>query len=234
MRNAVDTWSVWADGVLAGIGAPADAANIDTLWAWSGAESGNDRMRFNNPLNTTQPEGPGNVDANSAGVKIYPTVEQGITATVITLLNGRYGIIVSNLRNSVPRAAWGNACRQLETWGTGCTWITHNYGAAPQQAGGIDLTPEEHQWLQFLYNNLIAGSEDNPAGVSTRVHFIFNDMVQGTEDNAAGVAATVHRIEAAIKGITVTAGSGLSPAQDQMLQQISAGLARIEAALRTA
>lgn len=133
------SWSSWAAAVLTGIGAPVDDVNFDTLWAWSGAESGPNRMRWNNPLNTTQPEGPGNVDANSVGVKIYPTETQGVRATVLTLRNGYYPLIVSHLRNSVPRQQWGDACAQLGVWGTGCAWITRYYGAAPGVMGDKEV-----------------------------------------------------------------------------------------------
>lgn len=122
-------WLIWADGTLLGISAPADDTNLLTLWDWSHAESGSDVMRWNNPLNTTQPE-PGAVDMNSVGVKRYPDIDTGVLATVTTLLNGFYPAIVSNLRESVPQAQWSNACHDLGTWGTGCGWI-----------GAIDTNP---------------------------------------------------------------------------------------------
>ena len=59
-------WEQWASGVLGGIGAPVDTANVDTLWGWSNAESGADVMRWNNPLNTTEPW-PGAQNMNSVG-----------------------------------------------------------------------------------------------------------------------------------------------------------------------
>lgn len=127
------SFNTWAAGVLERISAPVNATNLDTLWAWATAESGASVMRWNNPLNTTQPEGGGNVDANNVGVKIYPTEIQGIIATAVTLLNGYYPRIVDHLRRSVPRQQWSDCCAELGTWGTGCAWITRLYGAVPGQ-----------------------------------------------------------------------------------------------------
>jgi hypothetical protein len=127
------TWTDWAAGVLNGIGAPINTTNIETLWAWSGAESGTaDRMRWNNPLNSTLPWlSPPSHPMNSVGVQFYMDVPSGIAATVATLVNGYYPTICSHLRNSVPRASWGDACHELGTWGTGCGWLTPAYGPAP-------------------------------------------------------------------------------------------------------
>lgn len=132
-------WSDWAAGVLNGIAAPNDPTNIDTLWAWSNAESGSDVMRWNNPLNTTQPW-PNAVNMNSVGVKAYATENDGMAATVTTLLNGFYPTILANFRTSLPRQQWQNACANLGTWGTGCAWIALYYGAAPGTLGGPTLT----------------------------------------------------------------------------------------------
>lgn len=136
--------------MLAGIGAPDDATNTDTLWAWSSAEGG---LGHNNPLNTTYPMAnatPWNTLSNGFHVWVYATIEDGINATVYTLLNGRYPTIVSHLRNSIPRQQWGDACGELGVWGTGCGWINTFYGPAPGQEAN-DLTPQEDQWLAEVH-----------------------------------------------------------------------------------
>lgn len=131
MATYPSDWQSWAQGVLAGIGAPVNDTNLSTLWNWSHAESGSDVMRWLNPLNTTQ-NAAGATSQNSVGVKSYPDLATGIAATVETLLNGRYGQIVGNLQQSVPQSQWGNACTDLGVWGTGCGWL----GAlAPVTAG---------------------------------------------------------------------------------------------------
>jgi hypothetical protein len=141
-------WDLWASSVLLRIGAPVNEINADTIWAWSNAESGADVMRWNNPLNTTQ-DWPGAVNMNSVGVKRYLTVQDGIGATVVTLTNGFYPVILANFRASVPRAQWGNACPNLGVWGTGCGWLQGIYGPVPGNLGG-DMTPEEHEDLIAL------------------------------------------------------------------------------------
>jgi hypothetical protein len=146
------TWETWATAVLPGVGAPVNAINLDTLWAWSHAESGADVMRWNNPLNTTE-YWPGAVAMNSVGVKRYASENDGVLATVATLDNGYYPVILANLRSSVPRAQWGNACANLDTWGTGCGWLQATYGPAPGILGGSVMyilqgsTAAEYLWI---------------------------------------------------------------------------------------
>jgi hypothetical protein len=153
------TWTDWAVGVLNGIGAPINTTNIEALWAWSGSESGTaDRMRWNNPLNTTLPWlSPPSHPMNSVGVQFFMDVPSGIAATVATLVNGYYPTILSHLRNSVPRAQWGDACHELGVWGTGCAWLTPTYGPAPGvlQGGFGNLTDQEiNDQFNFLSQKL--------------------------------------------------------------------------------
>lgn len=144
-------WRAWADQVLAGIGAPDSAINLASLQAWSQQESGSDLMRWNNPLNTTQLMA-GSLPMNSVGVQRYPSPETGATATIWTLLNGRYPGIVDHLRRSVPLDEWGDVCGELQTWGTGCGWI----------GGTNDMTPEELQSaLRSVLNEGVGNGQDN-------------------------------------------------------------------------
>src|SRR5713226_3116562 len=97
-------WLTWAIDVLHELAAPITDTNLFVLFDWSVAESTQDVMRWNNPLNTTQ-YAPGAVDMNDKNVKRYPSVEAGVWATVVTLTNGRYWTIVGNLRKSIPEEA---------------------------------------------------------------------------------------------------------------------------------
>lgn len=124
--NRNDAWHQWAYGVLNGIGAPINQTNLDTLWNWSIKESGQNVMRWNNPLNTTQ-NAPGATSQNSVGVKSYPDVTTGIAATTQTLTNGRYPNIVDALKQSVPTSQWSASpaiVKQLGTWGSGANWLS--------------------------------------------------------------------------------------------------------------
>ncbi len=129
-------WNTWAASVLSKVGAPLSQTNYDTLWNWSHAESGSNVMRWNNPLNTTQPY-PGATNANSVGVKIYPNASAGAQATANTLLNGYYPDIVQNLRSGLPTSQWSTKAQaQVSKWGTGLSFL-HATAAAPTAAGRL-------------------------------------------------------------------------------------------------
>jgi len=102
--------------ILSGIGAPVTPENKRFMYAWRVAEGG--QAAFN-PFNTTQ-GAPGATNYNTAGVKNYTSEEQGVAATVKTLLNGRYGEIVSVLRDGGPGASAAAAQALARSpWGTG-------------------------------------------------------------------------------------------------------------------
>lgn len=140
------SFGTWYVGVMNGIGAPINEVTLDVCWTWARRESEPyDPMHINNPLDSTWGM-PGASPWNSFGdgehVWIYADVQDGITATVLTLLDGRYPIILDHLRRSVPRTQWQDACAELGTWGTGCDWLTTTvFGAAP----GGTLPPEVTQ-----------------------------------------------------------------------------------------
>lgn len=164
------SWADWAAGVLDQIGAPYEPINNDTLWAWSNAESGSDVMRWNNPLNTTL-DCCGGVNQNPVGVKAYPTVQDGITATASTLLNGRYPIIVSHLQTSIPRQSWDDACGELGTWGTGCGWLHTDYGAAP---GLITPTGVDAMLIQIGNGNAYVVGDNGKRLIAAAELFVWN------------------------------------------------------------
>lgn len=245
----VDPYTQWAAGVLGGISAPMSSANEDTLWAWSGKESGSDRMRWNNPLNTTQ-ELPRAVDPdmNAVGVEAYSSVQDGITATVQTLLNGRYPTIVAHLRNSVPRALWGDACAELDTWGTGCgAWLTTNFGAAAGSAVGEDMATgmliKDSRGATWFTAGLFgpkrpvadSGEEDAYAAALTSLGFdatVRTDIPQfvvDLMDDDPGSASP--RFEDATKAALDAIKAELAAGTDA---GTAAAVARIEAALKAA
>lgn len=85
--------------ILAGVGAPVTDNNLNFLYGWRQAEGGHAAF---NPFNTTQ-KATGATAYNSVGVKNYTSEEQGIAATIKTLKNGRYEVILSAMRaDSVP------------------------------------------------------------------------------------------------------------------------------------
>jgi hypothetical protein len=111
----------WQRQLLRGIGAPITPANLQFLNEWHQREGGGDKNDANfNPLNTTQ-GAPGSSSMNSVGVKRYRSGQQGIRATVQTLLNGYYNDIVGGLRSGKATSAQLASSPSLKKWGTG-TW----------------------------------------------------------------------------------------------------------------
>lgn len=96
----------WVSSLLSGIGAPVTSANVATIKAWINHETkwttavGDDSpFLTHNPLNTTR-DGYGSTGTlNSDGVKYYPTFQDGLEATIATLENGDYPVILGLLRS---------------------------------------------------------------------------------------------------------------------------------------
>jgi hypothetical protein len=90
--------AVFIAAVLTGIGAPDTAANQASLVHWMEQEEPqSDWNHWNNPLNTTQAE-PGSSPENSVSVQSFPSLTEGLAATIATLLNGNYPDILLQLR----------------------------------------------------------------------------------------------------------------------------------------
>ena len=100
--------------VLTGIGAPITNNNLLYLYAWRQAEGGSAAF---NPFNTTQ-KALGATNYNKVGVKNYTSAEQGISATVKTLLNGKYSGIISSLKADAEPSQTADALI-ASPWGTG-------------------------------------------------------------------------------------------------------------------
>lgn len=204
-------WLDWAGDVLGELSAPLSGVNEDTLNAWSHAESGSDVMRWNNPLNTTLIWAGVNNPMNPVGVQAYPDELVGARATVATLLNGDYPIIVAHLRASVPRQQWGDACAELDLWGTGCGWLNADYGPVP---GGVtDLTPEEHDWLANLNRQFAVGTARVAGSLGSQI-----------EDMHASLATDIAAVEAAIADLKAHPAVVSDPSVLPIVQRIEAAL----------
>jgi len=91
-------------GVMQQLGGPFNAVTLEGLEYW--ADSEGTPGSWNNPLATTQP-GYGGVNVNSAGVKSYPTENDGISATVATLRDPAYAAVVAAIKdNKGLNALW--------------------------------------------------------------------------------------------------------------------------------
>lgn len=103
----------WSKSLLASGGFPQTPANIGSINAWQQREGGGGQ---NNPLNTTQ-KMPGSTSFNSVGVQNYPSMQEGVRATLITLHNGRYNDILMRLRSG--NGFLGVPLAGLSTWSGG-------------------------------------------------------------------------------------------------------------------
>jgi hypothetical protein len=103
--------------ILTDIGAPITDENMLFMYAWRQSEHTEAK---NNPFGTTQGGfGATPFGKNKAGVKEYPTTQNGIDATVTTLKNGFYNCIVDGLKNNIGAKKISQKCdSDLKTWGT--------------------------------------------------------------------------------------------------------------------
>lgn len=108
----------WAARILSGLQTTPAASTLNAVVAWIAFEHGwHWTGAGNNPLNTTQ-DMPGSTAINAVGVKAYPDEGTGLTATLDTLNNGRYGAIIDALRAGDVSALWQDpAVGELDTWG---------------------------------------------------------------------------------------------------------------------
>jgi hypothetical protein len=84
------------EAVLRGIGAPVTGNTLASLYAWRQAEGGKAAY---NPFNTTwKLPGSTRYGTNTHGVQNYTSPQQGVEATVKTLLGSKYTGIVKALR----------------------------------------------------------------------------------------------------------------------------------------
>lgn len=104
----------WSTAFLKAIGAPGTNANIVSVNAWQAREGGGGQ---NNPLNTTLACCGATGSINSAGVKNYPTVADGVSANAKTLLGGGYGDILLALKSG--RGLCGQSFAGLSRWSSG-------------------------------------------------------------------------------------------------------------------
>ena len=106
--------TAWARSLLAAGGWPATSCNTGAIVAWERAE-GSTRA-WHNFLDTTLRE-PGSHPVNSVGVQAYPSVQEGLAATVATLRGGPYGPILAALAAGNNAQAVADAVAD-SPWGT--------------------------------------------------------------------------------------------------------------------
>lgn len=125
MARTGDTTASFATAVLVGLAKktgnpyPVTASNLAWIESWVNREGGGGA---NNPLNTTYVTDTSTLlQGNSAGVRNYASLDDGVNATVATLVNGNYPNILSALRSGNAQAAdqAGQLSKDLLTWSGG-------------------------------------------------------------------------------------------------------------------
>jgi hypothetical protein len=104
----------WAHDFLTRLGMPVTSENVRLMVAWQQAEG--TRAQFN-PLATTQGM-PGATKFNSVGVKNYLSYDDGITANIKAITNGRYENILASLRRGDSAVTTAQAIA-ASPWGSG-------------------------------------------------------------------------------------------------------------------
>jgi hypothetical protein len=110
---------------------PVTPQNIQWIEQWVSREGGGGA---NNPLNTTQDTPTATVLAgNKSGVKNYSSLDEGVGATVTTLVNGDYTHILSALQsgNALQADQQGLLSKDLLTWSGGGYSTVANVKATP-------------------------------------------------------------------------------------------------------
>ena len=120
MTGAGVSFGRWAELLLSRLGAPICQDNLIAVVAWESAEG---TAAAYNPLATTR-DFPGATDFNSVGVKNYPSIGDGIRATIDTLVLGNpaygYGPVLASLAACAPAESTAAAIN-ASSWCRGCT-----------------------------------------------------------------------------------------------------------------
>lgn len=127
--------------------------NVRSLVIWACSE--NDYVPTKgkakwNPWDTTEPE-PGDTDLNSAGVKNYETIEEGLKGFWDTLNNGFYKHIIACLDDSAPPTV---TCEAI---------YASPWGSKPSSSLVIQVLAD---WNHYS-NLLVGGSDDKPIQTTT-------------------------------------------------------------------
>jgi hypothetical protein len=125
-----------AVAILRALGAPVTPGGVQILVAWQACEG--TPAAWHNPLATTLPL-PGSTPVNAAGVQAYPSEAEGIEATRLTLLNGRYPDLVAALRTGDVGAFLAHPA-EIATWGTDPACIARALGRPYTPPGTVGPT----------------------------------------------------------------------------------------------
>jgi cell wall-associated NlpC family hydrolase len=143
----------WQAGLAARLGVPLTPEVSRYFNAWAQAEGGG---AANNPFNTTMPGYGATGTYNSVGVRNYATPQQGLDATAATLLNGKYGGIISALKQgkdarqmalALANSPWGTGALVLKVLGggglgQGASVLPQPPGPSPANVAQLPTVPQ--------------------------------------------------------------------------------------------
>ncbi|MEX2274551.1 MAG: hypothetical protein WEA10_03155 [Actinomycetota bacterium] len=139
------TFGAWAKAFLTYIDAPTCTDNLVIMVTWQVSEYTEARW---NPLATTL-DMPGATMFNSVGVKNYASLEQGLEATEMTLVNGSetygYGSVLQGLHRCADRMVTATAIRN-SSWCAGCAGGAYVTGLVPIVERYWDRYANESAW----------------------------------------------------------------------------------------
>lgn len=126
----------WSEAILTALGAPLTNANVISMGYWMQNEAGTPPSGIvgaNNPINVSQPGYGGTpIQYEGGGYSLmsYPTVQDGIQATVAYLTTGSYDAIVSDLKNGAGLTDPSLGDEISEYSGNGYSTIPDSWGAS--------------------------------------------------------------------------------------------------------
>ena len=129
----------WSEAILNGLGDPITNANVLSLGYWMQNEAGSPPYGIvgaNNPINVSQP-GYGGTPIKSEGggysLYSYPSVTDGVDATVAYLNNGAYSLILAALKAGEGLTS-SSLADEIGTYsGHGYTTIPDSWGSSQGQ-----------------------------------------------------------------------------------------------------
>jgi hypothetical protein len=129
----------WSEAILNGLGDPITNANVISLGYWMQNEAGSPPYGIvgaNNPINVSQP-GYGGTPIKSEGggysLYSYPSVTDGVQATVAYLNNGAYSLILAALKAGDGLTS-SSLADEIGTYsGHGYTTIPDSWGSSQGQ-----------------------------------------------------------------------------------------------------
>lgn len=137
------TWIDFVLDTLLGLEMPQTGSNEDALLAIAGEEN---TSALNNLFATTE-WAAGATTFNSVGVKDYPTMAEGVAATVATLKNGLYESVLDALHVGTDSMAVVNA------------WVSSRWGTG---RGAINVLRQVVDNYESYAQRLVSGSEVTP------------------------------------------------------------------------